>query len=158
MSVGNLYIWLAPSSVRESLRFALHTPVAALSSLAPKLPPLPPPISACTKGFPSVWKLFLLHSSLPEVGGRPGARGQRSAGAGTTGRAWGWWERGALTGTAVPRGGSAQTHPRRWLNTDSLTPPHPRGPGAGVWGGSGESACSQAPPPFGRLPTTLWGP
>ena len=27
------------SSVRESLRFALHTPVAALSSVAPKFPP-----------------------------------------------------------------------------------------------------------------------
>ena len=34
------------SSVRESLRFALCTPVAALSSVAAKLPPLPPAVSA----------------------------------------------------------------------------------------------------------------
>ena len=54
------------SSVRESLRFALCTPVAALSSVAPKLPP-DPPLSLPVKGLPSVWKLFLLHSSLPEV-------------------------------------------------------------------------------------------
>ena len=53
-------------SVGESLHFALCTPVAALSSMALKLPlrpPLPPPV----KGLPSVWKLVLLHSSLPEV-------------------------------------------------------------------------------------------
>ena len=34
------------ASVRESLCFALRTPVAALSSVAPKLPPLPPAVSA----------------------------------------------------------------------------------------------------------------
>ncbi|KAJ8780029.1 hypothetical protein J1605_012065 [Eschrichtius robustus] len=34
------------SSVREPLRFALRTPVAALSSVAPKLPPPPPAVSA----------------------------------------------------------------------------------------------------------------
>ena len=34
------------SSVRESLRFALRTPVAVLSAVAPKLPPLPPTVSA----------------------------------------------------------------------------------------------------------------
>ena len=57
--------WLAPSSVWESLRFALCTPVAVLSSVALKLPPRHPP--SLVKGLPSVWKLFLLHSSLPEV-------------------------------------------------------------------------------------------
>ena len=55
------------SSARESLRFALCTPVAALSSVAPILPPCPPHRSAPVKGLPSVWKLFLLHGSLPEV-------------------------------------------------------------------------------------------
>ena len=54
------------ASVRESLRFALRTPVAALSSTAPKLslrhPPSPP-----AKGLPSAWKPFLLHGSLPLV-------------------------------------------------------------------------------------------
>ena len=34
------------SSARESIRFTLRTPVAALSSVAPKLPPLPPTVSA----------------------------------------------------------------------------------------------------------------
>ena len=58
--------WLAPISVRESLCFALCTPVAVLSSVAPKIP-LPPPQSPLVKGLPSVWKVFLLHSSLPEV-------------------------------------------------------------------------------------------
>ena len=53
------------SSVRESLRFALRTPVAALSSVAPKLPPPPPTVSA-REGAPSVWTPFLLHGSLPE--------------------------------------------------------------------------------------------
>ena len=53
------------SSVRESLHFALRTPVAVLSSVAPKLSPHPP--SLPVKGLPSVWKLFLLHSSLPLV-------------------------------------------------------------------------------------------
>ena len=44
----------------------LH-PVAALSSVAPKLPPHPPPPpSPPVKRLPSVWKLFLLHSSLLE--------------------------------------------------------------------------------------------
>ena len=43
------------------------TPVAALSSVASKLPPCPPPPSPPVKGLPSVWKPFLLHSSLPEV-------------------------------------------------------------------------------------------
>ena len=54
------------SSVRESL---LRTPVAVLSSVAPKLPshPTSPTSSPPVKGLPSVWKLFLLHSSLPEV-------------------------------------------------------------------------------------------
>ena len=50
--------------MRESLRFALCTPVAALSSVAPKLPPT---LSRPVKGLPSVWKPFLLHSSLSEV-------------------------------------------------------------------------------------------
>ena len=54
------------SSVWESLRFALCTPVAALSSVAPKVPPHHSP-SLPVKGLPSVWKLFLLHCSLPEV-------------------------------------------------------------------------------------------
>ena len=54
------------SSVCESLRFALRTPVAALSSVAPKLPPSHPQ-SPPAKGLPSVWKPFLLHSSLPLV-------------------------------------------------------------------------------------------
>ena len=34
------------SSVQESLRFALYTPVAVLSSMAPKLPPNPTPVSS----------------------------------------------------------------------------------------------------------------
>ena len=54
------------SSVREPLRFALHTPVAALSSVAPK-PPLCHPQSPPAKVLPNVWKPFLLHSSLPLV-------------------------------------------------------------------------------------------
>ncbi|KAJ8791602.1 hypothetical protein J1605_020324 [Eschrichtius robustus] len=54
-------------SVREPLRFALRTPVAALSSVAPKLPPLCHPQSLPAKGLPSAWKSFLLHSSLPLV-------------------------------------------------------------------------------------------
>ena len=53
-------------SVRESLRFALRTPVAALSSVALKLPP-PPPAVCAREGAPSVWKPFLLHSSFPLV-------------------------------------------------------------------------------------------
>ena len=53
--------------MRESLRFALRTPVAALSSVAPKIPPLRHPQSLPAKALPSVWKLFLLHSSLPLV-------------------------------------------------------------------------------------------
>ena len=52
--------------VRESLCFALCTPVAALSSVALKLPPPHPP-SPPVKGLSSVWKPFLLHSSLPLV-------------------------------------------------------------------------------------------
>ena len=39
------------ASVRESLRFALRTPVAALSSVAPKLPSLCHPQSLPTKGL-----------------------------------------------------------------------------------------------------------
>ena len=54
------------SSVREPLRSALCTPVAALSSVAPNLPPPPPAVSA-REGAPSVWKPFLLHGSLPLV-------------------------------------------------------------------------------------------
>ena len=45
---------------------ALCTPVAVLSSMALKLPPHLPP-SLPVNVHPSVWKLFLLHSSLPEV-------------------------------------------------------------------------------------------
>ena len=56
------------ASVRKSLRFALRTPVAALSSAAPKLPPPPPAVSA-REGAPSVWTPFLLHGSLPLVQG-----------------------------------------------------------------------------------------
>ena len=54
------------ASVWESLHFALRTSVAALSSVAPKLPPCHP-LSAPMKGLPSVWKPFLLHSCFPEV-------------------------------------------------------------------------------------------
>ena len=54
------------ASVRESLRFALRTPVAALSSVAPTLPPPPPAVSA-REGAPSVWTPFLLHGSLSLV-------------------------------------------------------------------------------------------
>ena len=54
------------ASVQESLRFALRTPVAVLSSVAPKLPPPPPAVSA-REGAPSVWTPFLLHGSLPLV-------------------------------------------------------------------------------------------
>ena len=50
----------------ESLCFALHTPVAELSSVASKLPPPPPTVSTC-EGASSVWKPFLLHSSIPLV-------------------------------------------------------------------------------------------
>ena len=53
------------SFVQDLLCFALCTPVAALSCVAPKLPPLP--LSPPVKGLTSVWKLFLVHSSLPEV-------------------------------------------------------------------------------------------
>ena len=58
--------WLAPILCVGISPFALCTPVAALSSMAPKLPPRQPP-SPPVKGLPSVWKLFLLHSSIPEV-------------------------------------------------------------------------------------------
>ena len=51
------------SSVWKSLHYALCTTVAVLSSVAPQ----PPHLSPTVKGFPSVWKLFLLHSSLPGV-------------------------------------------------------------------------------------------
>ena len=54
------------SSVQESLRFALRTPVAALSSVAPKFPP-PPPAVSTHEGAPSVWTPFLLHGCLPLV-------------------------------------------------------------------------------------------
>ena len=54
------------SSVRESLHFAFRTPVAVLSSVAPKLSPSHP-LSSPVKGLPSVWKLFLFHNSLPVV-------------------------------------------------------------------------------------------
>ena len=54
------------SSVREALRFSLCIPVAVLSSVALKLPHATQPPSPPVKGLPSVWKLFLLHSSLPE--------------------------------------------------------------------------------------------
>ena len=50
----------------ESLCFALHTPVAELSPVASKLPPPPPTVSTC-EGASSVWKPFLLHSSIPLV-------------------------------------------------------------------------------------------
>ena len=52
--------------MQESLHLALCTPVAVLSSVALKLPPCHPQ-SLPVKGLPSVWKVFLLHSSLPEV-------------------------------------------------------------------------------------------
>ena len=54
------------SSVWESLCFALCTPIAALSCVAPKLPLCHPP-SPPVKGFLSVWKFSLIHSSLPEA-------------------------------------------------------------------------------------------
>ena len=43
-------------------------PVAALSSMAPKLSPRHS-LSLPVKGLPSVWKLFLLHSSPPRGAG-----------------------------------------------------------------------------------------
>ena len=46
---------------------ALFTPVAAFSSVTPKVPPCTHPLSLPVKGLPSVWKPFLLHSSLPLV-------------------------------------------------------------------------------------------
>ena len=58
------------SSVWESLRFALCTPVAVLSSVSLKLPPSHP-LSPPVTGLPSVWKLFLLHSSLTGAGPIP---------------------------------------------------------------------------------------
>ena len=54
--------------MRESLCSALCTPVAALSSVALKLPPCHPP-SPPVKGLPSMWHRFLLHSSLPKCQG-----------------------------------------------------------------------------------------
>ena len=54
------------SSERESFHFALCTPVAVVSSVALKLPLCNPP-SQPVKDFPSVWKHFLFHSSLPMV-------------------------------------------------------------------------------------------
>ena len=62
---------------------------------------------------------------------------------------WGQW---------FPEAGARQTHPGKWLNTDSLAPPLPRGSGVQVWGGSWEPACKQAPPLLRRLQTTLWWP
>ena len=58
--------WSAPILCAGiSLLCPLH-PVASLSSVALKLPPSPTSIST-REGTSSVWKLFLLHSSLPEV-------------------------------------------------------------------------------------------
>ena len=55
-------------SLFRNLCFALCTPVAVLSSVAQKLPPRPThSLSLLVKGLPSVWKLFLLHRSLPVV-------------------------------------------------------------------------------------------
>lgn len=51
-----------------------------------------------------------------------------------------------------------QTHPRKWLNTDSLAPPPPRGSSVPVWGGSWELACKQVPPLLRRLQIILWWP
>ena len=50
-------------SVVNSLHFAFQAPIAASGFEVPKLPTLSLPV----KGFPSVWKLFLLHSSLLEM-------------------------------------------------------------------------------------------
>ena len=52
--------------MRESLRFALRTSVAALLR-GSKASPLRHPQSQPAKGLPSAWKPFLLHSSLPLV-------------------------------------------------------------------------------------------
>ena len=77
------------ASVRESLRFALRTPVAALSSVAPKLPPSATRSLCPRRGFlvrgnlssftaPSHWcrcrpyflsLLFLFSFALPKYGG-----------------------------------------------------------------------------------------
>ena len=54
--------WLAPTSMQNFLCFALHMPVASLSSEALKLPPSLP-----VRGFPCVQKFFLIHSSLLEA-------------------------------------------------------------------------------------------
>ena len=57
--------WLAPTSMQNFLCFALHMPVASLSSEALKLPPVPTSegISLCAKIFP--------HSQLPPRGTGP---------------------------------------------------------------------------------------
>ena len=58
--------WSAPILCTGISPLCPPHPVAELSSVTPKLPPTHTP-SPPVKGFPSVWKLFLLHSSLPEV-------------------------------------------------------------------------------------------
>ena len=60
--------WLTPILCAGISPLCPLTPVAVLSSVAPKLPThSPPSLSLPVKGLPSVWKLFLLHSSLPEL-------------------------------------------------------------------------------------------
>ena len=63
-SLSGWRVLVGTDPVWESLRCAFRTPVAALSSVAPKLCH---PQSLPAKGLPSVWKPFLLHSSLPLV-------------------------------------------------------------------------------------------
>ena len=58
--------WSAPILCEEISRFALCTPVAGLSFVALKLHPWHLP-SLTVNGLPTVWKLFLLHSSFPVV-------------------------------------------------------------------------------------------
>ena len=50
-----------------SMLCPLHPCCCALLRGSEASPPPPPPSSPPVKGFPSVWKLFLSHSSLPEV-------------------------------------------------------------------------------------------
>ena len=61
--------WPTSSSVRESLRFALCTPVAALSSVAPKLPPSATRSLCPRRGF-LVCETFP-PSQLPPTGAGP---------------------------------------------------------------------------------------
>ena len=63
------WVLVSTNPLCRNLSALPSAPIAAFSSMAPKLPPCyhPPSPFPPVKGLPRVWKLFLLHSFLPEV-------------------------------------------------------------------------------------------